>query len=124
VLPAPPARSAAGNAACRIASASALAGAMPAKLGVGSVPWPATELGVEDVEELVPAALAEAAAWCAALLALCAETASQAPIAITKGIRKPAKSANAFQPIPVSLSVWRTEYVLMTPPRLDSPAAP
>ena len=50
--------------------------------------------------------------------------ASQAPIAITKGMRNPAKTANTFQPIPVSDSEWPTEYVLMTPPGFDFSRAP
>src|SRR5438552_112983 len=97
--PAGAAGNAAGNAACRIAIASAFAGAMPAKLGVARMP---ALVEAEEEEEPVSAAFADAAAWLARLLALCAEMASQAPITITKGITKPAKTAKTFQPRPRS----------------------
>jgi hypothetical protein len=104
-----------------MAIASALAGATPAKLGAGSEPC----LAALVAGAATPlAAFAEAAACRASAPALCAETASQAPIPITKGMRKPAKIANTFHPIPVSVPVWPTEYVLITPPRLDFSGAP
>src|SRR5262249_62143553 len=93
---------------------------MPAKLGVGTEPSPtAAEVGadVPGAEEVALASFAEAAARRAWSLALCAETASQAPIAMTNGMRKPAKTANTLQPIPLPVSVWPTGYVLMMPPR-------
>jgi hypothetical protein len=63
--PAAAAGSAAGNAACRIAIASAFAGAMPAKLGLGRVPALAAaeaSAAITGAEDLAPAAFAEAAA--------------------------------------------------------------
>jgi hypothetical protein len=107
--PAGAAGSVAGAAAWDIASPAACAGAAPAKLGVATEP-PAVEASavtplIEELDDVVVlAAFAEAAALRASLLALCAETASQRPTAITKGMRKPAKTAKTFQPLPLPSS--------------------
>jgi hypothetical protein len=104
--PAGAAGSVAGAAACDIASASAFAGATPAKLGVATAP-PAVEapavIPLEELDDVgvALAAFAEAAALRASLLASWAETASQRPIDITNGMRKPAKTAKTFQPMPL-----------------------